>query len=59
MSRRDPLVYIHQMQDYAIEARDLAAGRSRNNVGCSQDEPFSVPSGGTSSSGGASPFVRI
>ena len=32
MSRRDPLVYIHQMQDYAIEARDLAAGRSRSDL---------------------------
>ena len=32
MSRRDPLVYIHEMQDYAIEARDLAAGRSRPDL---------------------------
>ena len=32
MSRRDPLVYIHQMQDYAIEARDLVAGCSRSDL---------------------------
>ena len=32
MSRRDPLALIHQMQDCAIEARDLAAGRSRSDL---------------------------
>ena len=32
MSRRDPLVYIHEMQDCAIEVRDLAAGRSRSDL---------------------------
>ena len=32
MSRRDPLTHIRYMRDYAIEARDLAAGRSRSDL---------------------------
>ena len=40
MSRRDPLVYIHEMQDYAIEARDLAAGRSRSDL--DEDRMFNL-----------------
>ena len=32
MSRNDPLTHIRQMQDYATEARDLAAGRSRSDL---------------------------
>ena len=32
MSRRDPLVHIHHMQDYAVEARDMVAGRSRSDL---------------------------
>ena len=32
MSNHNPLTHIRQMQDYATEARDLAAGRSRSDL---------------------------
>ena len=32
MSRRDPMVPVHHMFDYASEARDIAHGRSRDDL---------------------------
>ena len=36
MSRRDPLVALRQMRDHALEAMNLAAGKSRADLGTSR-----------------------
>jgi hypothetical protein len=36
MSRRDPLVALRQMRDHALEAMNLAAGKSRADLGASR-----------------------
>lgn len=32
MSRNDPMAHVRRMQDRALEARDMAAGRSRSDL---------------------------
>jgi len=36
MSRRDPLVALRQMRDHALEAMNLAVGKSRADLGASR-----------------------